>query len=432
MTVRFAGQLAGILAVGVVIACTSCLWACDVPVFRYALECWPAAPYEVTVLHRAPLSAAERECLKPLSSAPPQGIPRANVTARLADLSDPSGGSLQRLWRELDSPALPLMILHDLHTRRPVWSGPLTADNAKFLVDSPARREIARRILEGHSAVWVLVQSGDRAKDTAAGILLQKTLRDLQQTLKLPVAQGSAPLSRDDPARSIQPPLQLRFSLLTVSRRDPAESVFIRLLLHSEQDLDRYASEPMVFPIYGRGRILYALVGKGITRENLQEAGKFLVGFCSCEAKEQNPGTDLLMAADWEAHLVGSAQQTTGPQPLVGLAALSTAARNAKSAPVRKAMAPKTPGTDNRKPPASAPATSSPPPGTALAPDAARAPAKAPAAAPHASIPACANVSSPEPSGGPLRNMLLALGAIVVVAVLLGVLAAMRRPEERP
>jgi hypothetical protein len=324
------------------------------------------------------------------------------------------------------------MILHDLHTRRPVWSGPLTADNAKFLVDSPARREIARRILEGHSAVWVLVQSGDRAKDTAAGILLQKTLRDLQQTLKLPVAQGSAPLSRDDPARSIQPPLQLRFSLLTVSRRDPAESVFIRLLLHSEQDLDRYASEPMVFPIYGRGRILYALVGKGITRENLQEAGKFLVGFCSCEAKEQNPGTDLLMAADWEAHLVGSAQQTTGPQPLVGLAALSTAARNAKSAPVRKAMAPKTPGTDNRKPPASAPATSSPPPGTALAPDAARAPAKAPAAAPHASIPACANVSSPEPSGGPLRNMLLALGAIVVVAVLLGVLAAMRRPEERP
>ncbi len=206
---------------------------------------------------------------------------------------------------------------------------------------------------------------------------MQKTLRDLQQTLKLPVAQGSAPLSRDDPATSVQPPLQLRFSLLTVSRRDPAESVFIRLLLHSEHDLDRYASEPIVFPIYGRGRILYALVGKGITRENLQEAGRFLVGFCSCEAKEQNPGTDLLMAADWEAHLVGSAQQAAGPQPLVGLAALSTAARNAKSAPVRKAMAPKAPGTDSRKPPASAPATSSPPPGTALAPDAARAPAKA-------------------------------------------------------
>ncbi len=174
MTVRFGGQLASILVVGLVVTCTSCLWACDVPVFRYALEYWPAAPYEVTVLHCAPLSAAERECLKPLSSAPPQGIPRANVIARLADLSDPSGGSLQRLWRELDSPALPLMILHDLHTRRPVWSGPLTADNAKFLVDSPARREIARRILEGHSAVWVLVQSGDRAKDTAAGICCRR------------------------------------------------------------------------------------------------------------------------------------------------------------------------------------------------------------------------------------------------------------------
>ena len=43
-----------------------------------------------------------------------------------------------------------------------------------------------------------------------------------------------------------------------------------------------------------------------------------------------------------------------------------------------------------------------------------------------------AGASSPRPSGGLLRNMLLALGAIVAVTAFLGVLAARRRPEERP
>jgi len=303
-------------------------------------------------------------------------------------------------------------------------------NNAKMVVDSPARREIARRILEGHSAVWVLLESGDRAKDTAARELLEKTLRDLEQKLELPVAQGSAPLSREDATGPIQPPLQLRFSLLTVSRRDAAESVFVQLLLNSEEDLGRYASEPIVFPIYGRGRVLYALVGKGITRENLQEAGTFLVGACSCEAKAENPGTDLLMAADWEARLVGSAEQAAGPQPLAGLATLSKAARAAKAAPSGQRTPVKSPTAGKASPQASVPA--SPPRDVPLR--AAKPPPDVSSQAPQGPAPADveAGASSPEPSSGLLRNMLLALGAIVAVSAFLGVLAARRRPEERP
>ncbi|HUQ72324.1 MAG TPA: hypothetical protein VM165_22550, partial [Planctomycetaceae bacterium] len=30
-------------------------WACNVPVFRYALEHWRPDPYRLTVLHRGPL-----------------------------------------------------------------------------------------------------------------------------------------------------------------------------------------------------------------------------------------------------------------------------------------------------------------------------------------------------------------------------------------
>jgi hypothetical protein len=38
---------------------TEALWACSVPVFRYALEKWPADAYLTTVFHRGPLTAAQ-------------------------------------------------------------------------------------------------------------------------------------------------------------------------------------------------------------------------------------------------------------------------------------------------------------------------------------------------------------------------------------
>src|SRR5205807_1381286 len=78
----------------------------------------------------------------------------------------------------------------------------------------------------------------------------------------------------------------------------------------------------------GRGIALYALVGKGITAENIAKAAGFLVGECSCEVRRQNPGVDLLMAADWE----------TGAE-LGSLAGLSAGrALESASAPERSPM----------------------------------------------------------------------------------------------
>lgn len=439
MTVRLARQLAGMLVVGFVAMCTSCVWACDVPVFRYALEYWPAAPYEVNVLYRAPLLSGERDAIERLGSAASQGIQHANVTVRLVDLAEPSGAGLQRLWRDLGGAALPLMVLQNTRraqTERPIWWGPLTAKNARMVVESPARREIARRILEGHSAVWVLLESGDSAKDSAARALLGETIRDLERKLELPVGLGSAPLGREEAMERIEPPLEIRFSLLSLSRSDAAESVFINLLVQSEKDLYRYSSEPIAFPVYGRGRVLYALVGKGITGENIHEACAFLVGGCPCQVKALNPGTDLLMAADWDARVVGSAEQAAGPQPLVGLGTLSKAAAIAEAAaPARKAPA-QTGNAVNGGPRTPAATCESPvPPAEALpGPDAARSPPDASGEAPKAfaSVYGDADASSPEPSSRLLRNMLLAVGAIVAITAFLGVLVARRRPDERP
>ena len=73
------------------------------------------------------------------------------------------------------------------------------------------------------------------------------------------------------------------------------------MLLASEEDLRGFQNEPMAFPIFGQGRVLYALVGKGIKVETVDRAAQFLIGSCSCQVKEQNPGVDLVMATDWKA-----------------------------------------------------------------------------------------------------------------------------------
>jgi hypothetical protein len=97
------------------------------------------------------------------------------------------------------------------------------------------------------------------------------------------------------------PGLSFEFSTLAVSRSDPNESFLRAMLLSSEPDLSQYTDEPILFPVFGRGRALYALVGDGINAENIRETVAFLTGPCGCEVKMLNPGVDLLMAVNWDA-----------------------------------------------------------------------------------------------------------------------------------
>ena len=85
------------------------------------------------------------------------------------------------------------------------------------------------------------------------------------------------------------------------------------MLVRCEPDLaDR--SDPIVFPVFGRGRALLPLIGAGITEKNIQDAAAFLVGPCSCQVKELNPGFDLLLSADWDSLLSTNGQQLTAIQ----------------------------------------------------------------------------------------------------------------------
>ncbi|MEK7996401.1 MAG: hypothetical protein AAB403_21585, partial [Planctomycetota bacterium] len=175
----------------------------------------------------------------------------------------------------------------------PFWVGEFTPATVSQLIESPKRKELAKRLTEGQSGVWVLVESGDAAKDKAALQLLNQELetatKELTEMLPSLVEEMETP------------GLSFKFSVLPVSRSDPNERFLLAMLLHTEPDLEKYSGEPVLFPIFGRGRALYALVGEGINADNIREAVGFLTGPCGCEVKMLNPGVDLLMAVNWDA-----------------------------------------------------------------------------------------------------------------------------------
>lgn len=298
--------------------------SCSVPVFRYALERWPASPYEVLVFHRGPLLEPQRGLISRLGMT---NIPPANIAVQTVDLSANVPEPLREVWIRHQAEGLPLLVLRypaGSTAQGEVWAGPLA--NVASLLDSPARRRLAQRLIKGDSAVWILLESGDRTQDEAAARLLQARLDHLQKTLQLPKLEA---VDIADQVISVpESELRLAFSLQRLSRVDPAEQILVRMLLGSEEDLGDQ-KEPMAFPIFGRGRALFALVGKGLNDETIDEACLFLTGACSCVVKEENPGVDLLLSVDWDNQV--RIQSTAAPEPpaLTGLTAIAAKSNTA-------------------------------------------------------------------------------------------------------
>jgi hypothetical protein len=190
-------------------------------------------------------------------------------------------------------PVLTVQYPAPLRIEQPIWSQPFTASATKQLLDSPLRKEVLNRLVEGETAVWLLLECGDAEKDQAAAALLKEQLPKLTKELKLPELTDLP-----DDNLFAKTPLKLSFSMLSVPRGE-ADAPLVQMLVNSEPDLPE-RKDPMVFPVFGRGRALLPLIGAGITADNIKSSAAFLCGACSCEVKELNPGFDLLLSADWD------------------------------------------------------------------------------------------------------------------------------------
>jgi hypothetical protein len=309
--------------------------ACQVPVFRYALERWEALPYTAAVFHRGPLKAAEQSVVDYLTKASQDAERPVNLEVKVVDLAGQQEPQLKDLFERAGGGELPRVLLlaprwglaapepaEKLPTEVVLWSGRLDRQAAERLVDSPKRREIARRLLTGDSAVWILLETGDRARDEKAEKSLSERLKKAEEALKqADEAEKKDPDAADGPPPDWSPavPVRIGFSIVRLARKDLAEEVFVSILTAMDPKLKEQSGEPIAFPVFGRGRVLGALPQKQMEEGLVAEACEFLTGECSCQVKDSQPGSDLLMAVDWEGMLEGRLVVDKALPPLTGV-----------------------------------------------------------------------------------------------------------------
>ena len=293
--------------------------ACSIPVFRYALDRWHADPYRLEL---------------------PVGFkPDEQLSAFFRNLGSDSPVNLDIQNREIPGSHPRLLFPQTGAGAAPaLWEGPLDLDTLSRLTDSPARREISGRILAGESAVWVLVESGNRAADDASAQRIEKRLRFLQSIAQLPRIDPTDPSSKLGPG----PELKVKFSLLRVPGApvsDPArsnatqpnagsetgvhaESTFLKMLAGPKPN-PALANGSWLAVVFGRGRALGAWPASEMGDEQIEEACLFLLGACSCQVKRQNPGWDLLLNVDWDKELAAVAEKQGGSASAPGPTAVA-------------------------------------------------------------------------------------------------------------
>ena len=249
--------------------------ACDVPVHQYAIINWPPDNYSLVVFHDP--SQSDINALGDVAAD------EANVVVETVEVNDSMDAAMRTLFESSggSQSALPWAVLRypDTHNSLPIWSGPYNAANLARLLSSPVRAELAKNLVAGVMGHWILLESSNADANASAKQTLQSTLETIASQ---PTADGAQP----------------RFTWSRIAHADPSEEATISMLIHSEPDLAG-SDEPMLFPVYGRGRVLYALVGAGISEKMITKAAGFLLSDCSCEVKAENPGCDLLIAASW-------------------------------------------------------------------------------------------------------------------------------------
>ncbi len=299
------------------------------PVFRYARERFPSDSYEFVIFHRGPLSSEHQQVIAATKRLAEDTNWPVNLKVRLVDLA--AKEAEKPAWTPPPVAPLPWLVVTPPGgaDAAPVWSGQLRADDVRVLVDSPARREVAHRLMKGESAVFLLMESGHKDADDAAAQVLQTTLAKLEKSLQLPPDDGTG-----RPHSAL--PLNIFFSILPhwtqrSGRTRPGQDLVCLKRRGPTQ------CRPHRVSGLRRGRILAALIGETLAPDALQEVGEFLCENCSCGLKGQLPGRDLLMAADWETILQGKTISEDSPA-LQGLGPLAQAAAAAAKTPPATAV----------------------------------------------------------------------------------------------
>ncbi|MCA9139808.1 MAG: hypothetical protein KDB00_23710 [Planctomycetales bacterium] len=302
-------RLIGTSIIILVVALGGDVTACKVPVFRYALERWPADHYSIVAIVDGELPGEAAEAIKTLESTSKSDV---NVTFQvidLAKLSDDELWSVEGIDDTDQAPMLQVFYPQRDGVRKLCWSGALSAVNVNAWIDSPIRRNIVDDLQAGVTAVWVLVEGQDQSRNAELLAALERQLAIATRSISIPegviAREDATRYMKENPGASMDDvlrcdiPLQIKFTIQRVQVEDHNE-----LALRSiAGQWGHQVSAPYAFPVFGRGRMIEPLAAPDFHDDSVTTACRYMVGECSCSVKALNPGVDLILKADWQGKL---------------------------------------------------------------------------------------------------------------------------------
>lgn len=316
------------VAIAVTLLLSAAAVACNVPVFRFALERWQADASELVVFFDSKLAPDDEALISGLEESSVAKGGSSNLAVIRQDVHGEMTPENQRLWESLQSAAghtsgsgrsesvtLPFAVARAAKGKDKVvnhWRGSLAQLRDAGLLSSPVRDELVKRLQNGDAVVWLLIRSKDETLTAKARDLLKQQCEILPGELELPEGIGL-------PGSELysEVPLLLQFSVLEVDPADVKEAYLVRQLTGFQSEAAA-AGQPLIVPVFGRGRALEVIPGSELSAELIHDLTEFLCGACSCQVKEQNPGFDLLLTTNWNKALFGEDAELPPEPPKVG------------------------------------------------------------------------------------------------------------------
>ncbi len=269
--------------------------ACSTPVFRYAIERWEADPYRLIIFTDGELTEEQQQTIRAFKQYERYGFRMSPLIVNQVETSSVTNLS-ETVWSKISTnrtaPAVALLHPSIMRDNSVVWVDELSTNALNRIVMSPARLEMATRLLAGDAAVWLMIRGSDPDENQRVRDVLEAAHRKIESNTVFneDFLQLAAETGTDVP--------ELRFSVLEVDRNDPREAVLMAMLLNVSPDAAEHTGS-IVIPVFGQGRAAVIMMDKFIAEEYMERVAEFLTGACSCEVKSLNPGFDVLIPVDW-------------------------------------------------------------------------------------------------------------------------------------
>ncbi len=281
------------LSSAIVICFVFPLYACNTPVFQYALLRWIPDTYRIFIFYEHDFTRQQQQALDMLDRLEQRSL-ILHKCVKIHDIrkADNITEKLRKFVENTDVP-LPLLVVQYPSSSgldKIIYADTLSASAVRKISSSPIRRKIANILLRGDTIVWLILLSNDANLNKRVGKLLSTELR------KYASKYQQENLS------------EIKFEIIKIHRNDSEEKFLVNLLTKLKSNFRSEENKLIAYPIFGKGRILFPISEEKLTAEAISVACDFMTGPCACEIKEQNPGVDLLIDIDWDNSVSASGE----------------------------------------------------------------------------------------------------------------------------